>query len=83
VDELRPLHDRAWSVSERTWPGWLLAASLAHSGRRDEAAEVVAAALESRPGSSLATIASSLDGFVRPQNLERVLEGLRLAGMPG
>ena len=58
-------------------------ASLAHSGRTDEAARIVEAALQRRPGATLDTVASSLDGFDRPRNMRTVLEGLRLAGLPG
>lgn len=81
--ELEPLYEAGGLTHARSWPGWLLAASLAQSGRADEAAQVVEVALQRRPGATLDTVASSLDGFDRPQSLQTVLDGLRLAGVPG
>jgi cytochrome c-type biogenesis protein CcmH/NrfG len=83
VEELTPLYDAGGLAHARSWPGWLLAASLAHSGREAEAATVIEAARRRMPGTSLLTVSSSLDGFDLLQSREVVLDGLRLAGMPG
>ena len=61
----------------------LFAASLAHAGRIDEAASVVQAAHGRRPEQSIAGVAQSFDGFADRAGLAVVLDGLRLAGMPG
>jgi DNA-binding winged helix-turn-helix (wHTH) protein/Tfp pilus assembly protein PilF len=83
VEELTPLYDAGGLAHARSWPGWLLAASLAHSGREAEAATVIEAARRRMPGTSMLSVASSLDGFDLLQSREVVLDGLRLAGMPG
>jgi hypothetical protein len=83
VEELTPLYDAGGLAHARSWPGWLLEASLAHSGREAEAATVIEAARRRMPGTSLLTVSSSLDGFDLLQSREVVLDGLRLAGMPG
>ena len=67
----------------RSWSGWLLAASLAHSGRRAEAARIVEAALRREPAANLDMVATSLEGFERHEDVDLVLDGLRLAGVPG
>lgn len=82
-EELRPLYVPGDPVHARAWTGWLLAASLARAGQREEAAEIVTEALRRRPELSLEMVAHSLDGFDTPETREPVLEGLRLAGLPG
>lgn len=82
AEEFGPLYGAGTFVNARWWPGWLFAASLAHAGRLDEAARVVTAALGHRP-QTVAGVAQSLDGLADNGGLTIVLEGLRLAGMPG
>jgi cytochrome c-type biogenesis protein CcmH/NrfG len=82
AEEFGPLHGAGTFVSARWWPGWLLAASLAHAGRIDEATAVVRAARGRRPEQSIAGIAQSLEGFADQASLDVVLDGLRIAGMP-
>jgi len=82
AEEFGPLHGAGTFVSARWWPGWLLASSLAHAGRIDEATAVVNAARGRRPAQSIASVAQSLEGFADPAGREIVLDGLRLAGVP-
>lgn len=83
VEEFGPLHGAGTFVGKRWWSGWLLAASLAHSGRLDEASAIIRAAEGRRPPQTVAGVAQSLPGFADPESLDLVLEGLRLAGVPG
>jgi DNA-binding winged helix-turn-helix (wHTH) protein len=83
VAELRPLYGTGDFSQRRAWPGWILAASLAHAGRETEAAAVVTAERVRRPQATLATVEVSLDGFADPRGLSHVLDGLRRAGLPG
>jgi len=83
VEELGPLHGAGTFTSARWCPGWLFAASLANAGRVDEAAMVVRAAHAHRPERSVAAVAQSFDGFADRDGLAIVLDGLRLAGLPG
>lgn len=85
AEKLGPLYGAGTFANARWWPGWLFAASLAHAGRTDEAAGVVRAAQERRPESeySVPAVAQSFDGFADEAGLALVLDGLRLAGMPG
>jgi len=83
AEEFGPLHGAGTFASARWWPGWLLAASLAHAGRTQEAAMIVRAARGRRPERSIAAVAQSFDGFADPAGLDRVLDGLRRAGLPG
>lgn len=83
AEKLGPLHGAGTFANARWWPGWLFAASLAHAGRIDEAAGVVRAALGRRPEYSVSAVAQSFDGFADETGLALVLDGLRLAGMPG
>lgn len=83
AEELGPLHGAGTFVGKRWWPGWLLAASLAHAGRLDEASAVISGAEGRRPPQTVAGIAQSLPGFADPESLDLVLRGLRLAGVPG
>ena len=53
VEEFGPLHGAGTFVSARWWPGWLLAASLAHAGRIDEANAIVRAAQGRGPAGTL------------------------------
>jgi DNA-binding winged helix-turn-helix (wHTH) protein len=82
AEELRALYGTGAFANQRWWPGWLFAASLAHAGRRDEAAAVIRSAGKSRPETSLAAVAQTFDGFSDRIGLAFVLEGLRRAGMP-
>ncbi len=82
TEELGPLYGAGTFASERWWPGWLFAASLAHSGRSAEASMVIRVANGRRPEQSVETVAQSLDGFDDGAGLDVVLDGLRLAGMP-
>jgi DNA-binding winged helix-turn-helix (wHTH) protein len=83
AEELGPLYGAGTFANARWWPGWLFVASLAHTGRIDEAAGVVKAANGRRPEHSVSAVAQSLDGLSDQASLELVLDGLRLAGMPG
>ena len=83
AEEFGPLYGAGTFASARWWPGWLFAASLAHAGRIDEAATVVRAAHGRRPEQSIAAVAQSFEGFADRAGLALVLDGLRLAGMPG
>jgi tetratricopeptide (TPR) repeat protein len=83
VEELGPLYGAGTFASARWWPGWLFAASLAHAGRFEEAATVVTAARGRRSEQTIAAVAETLDGFADGIGLDIVLDGLRLAGMPG
>jgi DNA-binding winged helix-turn-helix (wHTH) protein len=83
VEALGPLYGAGTFANARWWPGWLFAASLAHAGRIEEAAMVVRTARADRPERSVAGVAQSFDGFADRDGLAIVLDGLRLAGMPG
>ena len=83
AEEFRQLYDTGELTHARSWSGWLLAASLAHSGRRAEAARIVEAALRREPAANLDMVATSLEGFERHEDVDLVLDGLRLAGVPG
>ncbi len=82
AEEFGPLHGAGTFVSARWWPGWLLASSLAHAGRVDEAAAIIRAAQKRRPKQTIAGIAQSLPGFADSAGLDVVLDGLRMAGIP-
>ncbi|MEX0697194.1 MAG: winged helix-turn-helix domain-containing protein [Dongiaceae bacterium] len=83
AEKLGPLYGAGTFANARWWPGWLFIASLAHAGRIDEAAGVVKAANGRRPEHTVSAVAQSLDGLADGAGLDLVLEGLRLAGMPG
>ena len=83
TEELGPLHGAGTFAGARWWPGWLLAASLAHAGRVEEAAMIVRAADGRRPERSVAAVAQSFDGIADGPGLALILDGLRRAGMPG
>jgi len=83
VEELGPLHGSATYTGARWWPGWLFAASLAHAGRIDDAKRVVDGARRHQPEASIAGVTQSLDGLSDAAGRAVVLDGLRLAGMPG
>jgi predicted Zn-dependent protease len=83
TEEFGTLYGAGTFANARWWPGWLFAASLAHAGRIEEAGMVIRAALDRRPEQSIAAVAQSFDGFADGAGLAIVLEGLRLAGMPG
>jgi adenylate cyclase len=59
----------------------LLASSYAHLDRLDEARDAFASVLELTPRISATGIRNAIH-FVRPEDLERYLEGLRKAGLP-
>jgi len=82
VEEFGPLHGAGTFVSARWWPGWLLAASLAHAGHVEDATMVVRIAQRGRPIQDLADISHSLTGFADKAGLNVVLDGLRMAGVP-
>lgn len=77
-----PLHGAGTFTGTRWWPGWLLASSLAQSGRTDEAAAIIRAAKGRRPERSISAVAHSLDGWSDRDSRERFLDGLRQAGLP-
>lgn len=77
-----PLHGAGTFTGTRWWPGWLLASSLAQSGRTGEAAAIIQAAAGRRPERSIAAVAQSLDGWSDRDSRERFLDGLRQAGLP-
>ena len=81
IEEFGPLHGAGTFVSARWWPGWLLAASLAHAGRVEEATMVIRTAQNGRPLQSMAGISQSLTGFADTAGLDVVLDGLRMAGV--
>jgi DNA-binding winged helix-turn-helix (wHTH) protein/tetratricopeptide (TPR) repeat protein len=83
AEKFGPLYGTGTFANSRWWPGWLLAASLAHAGRIDEAGGVVRAAQGRRPEYSIAAVAQSFDGFADEAGLALFLDGLRLAGLPG
>lgn len=83
AEKLGPLYGAGTFANARWWPGWLFVASLAHAGRIDEAAAVVRAARGRHHENSVSAVAQSLDGLADEAGLDLVLEGLRLAGMPG
>ena len=77
------LHGAGTFTGTRWWPGWLFAASLAQSGRMEEAKAVIDAASGRRPERSIAAVAQSLDGWADRASLDRFLDDLRRAGLPG
>lgn len=83
VEEFGRHHGAGTFSGMREYTGWFLAASLAHAGRIEEASAVVRQARKSRPERTLADVAVSLDRLADKNALDRVLEGLRLAGFPG
>ncbi len=83
AEEFGALHGAGTFTGTRWWPGWLFAASLAQSGRTEEAAAIVRAASGRRPERSVAAVAQSLDGWTDRASLDRFLDGLRSAGLPG
>lgn len=83
ADSLRPVYKSAAFTNVRWWPGWLLAASLAHAGRTEEAAGLVRIAIDRHPGYTAAAVAQTFDGLTDEGGLDLLLDGLRRAGMPG
>lgn len=83
AEEFGPLYGAGTFANTRWWPGWLLAASLAHAGRIDDARLVVRAARQQRTEHNVAAVAQSFDGFADEAGLALFLDGLRLAGLPG
>lgn len=60
---------------------WMLVAANAHLGRLDEARRHLGALLRLAPGVSIARIRAGQPA-AKPERIEPILEGLRLAGMP-
>lgn len=83
VEEFGRLHGAGTFGGTRHHAGWFLAASLAHAGRTDRARIVVAEALKTRPERTREAVALSLDHLAGQRGLDVVLDGLRLAGLPG
>lgn len=83
VEELGPLYGAGTYTGVRWWPGWLFAASLAHAGRIDDAKRIVSSARQRQPEVNIAGVAETLDGLVGAADRAIVLNGLRLAGLPG
>ena len=83
VEEFGRLHGAGTFGGTRRYMGWFLAASLAHADRIDQARGVVQEALKTRPEKTLETVALSLDYLAGQRGLDVVLDGLRLAGLPG
>jgi adenylate cyclase len=66
-----------------TEPGWLfLAAAQALLGNTEEAATAISSLLDRYPNSSVEYISTRDTYFRRPQDLEKLLAGLREAGLP-
>jgi DNA-binding winged helix-turn-helix (wHTH) protein len=83
VEEFGRLHGAGTFSGTRAYMGWFLAASLAHAGRIDEASSVVEQARKKRPEQTLQSVSLSLGRLTDQHALDVVLDGLRLAGMPG
>ncbi len=60
----------------------ILAYAYAMSGRLDEARRTLAAVVRERPQLRLSNAKDWMPPLRRPEDIERVVEGLRLAGMP-
>jgi adenylate cyclase len=66
-----------------TEPGWIyLAAAHALQGQNEEAANAISSLLDRYPNSSVEYIGTRDTYFRRPQDLEKLLAGLRKAGLP-
>ena len=78
-----PLYGAGTFTGTRWWPGWLFAASLAQTGRIEEAIAIVESAAGRRPERSIAAVEQSLNGWADRGSLESFLDSLRLAGLPG
>jgi tetratricopeptide (TPR) repeat protein len=63
------------------WDSYYLAASYAHLGLIDRARACGAEILRTRPGFALGQVAMT-ESFKDPADLERLLDGLRKAGLP-
>lgn len=83
VEEFGRLHGAGTFSGERHYMGWFLAASLAHAGRFDEASSVLEQARHKRPEKTLQGVSLTLGHLNDQHALDVVLDGLRLAGMPG
>lgn len=83
VEEFGRLHGAGTFSGERHYMGWFFAASLAHAGRTDEASSVIEQARRKRPEKTLESVSLALGHLSGRGALDVVLEGLRLAGMPG
>lgn len=82
AEEFGPLYGAGTFINARWWPGWLLASSLAHAGRVDEAAAIARAARGRRPEQTIAAVAQSFPGLDDPTARDIVLGGLGIAGIP-
>jgi DNA-binding winged helix-turn-helix (wHTH) protein len=83
VEEFGRLHGAGTFSGERDYMGWFLAASLAHAGRIDEASSVLEQARHKRPEKTIQGVSLTLGHLNDRHALDVVLDGLRLAGMPG
>lgn len=83
VEEFGRLHGAGTFSGTRHYAGWFLAASLAHAGRIDEASSVLEQARKKRPEQTLQSVSQALERLTDQHALDVVLDGLRLAGMPG
>jgi hypothetical protein len=67
-----------------TWQFWhyaYIAAALAQAGRLEEARQELATFLAARPDGSIALVAAA-EPYAEPRRLDRLLEGMRKAGLP-
>lgn len=83
VEEFGRLHGAGTFSGERHYMGWFLAAGLAHAGRIDEASSVLEQARHKRPEKTIQGVSLTLGHLNDRHALDVVLDGLRLAGMPG
>ena len=83
AQEFGRLHGAATFAGARRYAGWSLAASLAHSGRIDDARQILHAALSDRPEQTADEISLSIQRQLGARNgTDVILAGLSLAGLP-
>jgi TolB-like protein/class 3 adenylate cyclase len=81
VEEFTPLFEKEGTISLSS-SSWLLAASLAHAGRIEEAKAVLAPYLRRHPATTVKSLAPLFKWFKRREDLDIVLDGLRKAELP-